>query len=130
MSTKTSIAAILGVATLATTPYGGAVAQTAAQIIDVPPGQASDLFFFVNTSGKVYVKIVAEGNNRPCSNLWWIKWGVGTVEQLGEKCGNFSLDIPGLPAVSGKLRIAGRDYRMKVAISSDETVAHSATINF
>lgn len=130
MPLKTAIAAVFGVATLAATAFGSAVAQPAPQIIDVPPGQASDLFFFVNTTGKVYVKIAAEGNNRPCSNLWWIKWGVGTVEQLGEKCGSFSLDIPGLSTVSGKLRIAGRDYRMKVAVSSEETVAHSATIKF
>lgn len=54
-------------------------------IIDILPDQQADVFFQINTAGTVYLKIVAE-KGEPCAEFWWIKWPLGTVEQLGRNC--------------------------------------------
>jgi hypothetical protein len=104
------------------------------QIVDVLPDQASDVYFFVNLRGRLYLKIAAAGGNRPCAEFWWITWGFGNIKDVGERCGSFTLDIPEPsltdPVISGKLRTSGAPYRLKIAVSAYENVAHSATLDF
>jgi hypothetical protein len=93
------------------------------QVIDIQPGEQSDIFFQVNTTGQVYLKIVSE-NGDPCADFWWIKWPFGTVEQLGRKCGNVVFDIPGVSSasVSSKLRAGGIGTHIKIGVFSNESV--------
>jgi hypothetical protein len=50
------------------------------QIVDAPAGQQVDVLTQINTSGTVFIKIVAQ-NGEACANFWWIKWPFGTVER-------------------------------------------------
>jgi hypothetical protein len=109
-------------------------ADDSVQIIDVLPDQSSDVYFFINLKGKLYLKIAAEGDNKPCAEFWWIKWGFGTIETIGQRCNEFVLDIPEAsiadPVISGKLRTSGAHYRLKIGVSADEGVAHDLSLSF
>jgi hypothetical protein len=91
------------------------------QIIDVLAGQQADIFFQINTTGRLYIKIVA-AQGESCANLWWIKWPLGDVEQLGRKCGNTTIDIPTGThgAIAAKLRAGGISQHTKIVLFSDE----------
>lgn len=102
------------------------------QIIDVPSDLASDVFYQFNTKGTVYLKIIAEEGKEPCAEFWWIKWGFGTIEELGRKCGAFSVAIPTLTdgVISSKLRTSGAPYRLKILVTTEESVANSVIMAF
>lgn len=74
--------------------------------IRIPAGQARDIWWGVNVSGKVnYVIRSRDGSNT--AKFWWIKWGVGSIEKIGEMHDEGSLTIPirwFLGVVSAKLR--------------------------
>jgi hypothetical protein len=108
------------------------LAASDAQVIYVPPGESVDVFFQINTSGRVYVKIAAPAGEAPCADFWWIEWPLGTVSQLGRHCNEAVFEIPGLLAasISAKLRAGGATSQLKIGISSDEQVARGITLTF
>lgn len=95
-------------------------------IMDLNSQQAVDVYFQVNVSGKVYLKIENPAG-KACAKLWWIKWPLGDVKQLGEQCGMVTLDIPGLPNIAAKLRASG-DTGTKILVTAEEKVANSVSI--
>jgi hypothetical protein len=63
------------------------------QKIKIASGQTADIWTGVNVTGKVNLAVrTRDGKNE--LTLWWIKWGVGSAEQLGHWGPNGSLDIP------------------------------------
>src|SRR5271156_3875749 len=73
-----------------------AIANDAPQIVDIPEGQSADVFFQINTSGKLYLKVVAAGGES-CVDLSWIKWPNGEVQNVGRTCGNATIAPPTTP---------------------------------
>jgi len=111
---------------------GGAWAAQDVQIVDVPAGVSSDVYTEVNLSGKIYLKIISEPGEEPCGEFWWIKWPLGNIEHLGRGCGLVSFEIPGIyhGAVASKLRVRAIKSRIKIAVSSVESVASSVKVTF
>jgi hypothetical protein len=95
-------------------------------VINLQSQQGVDVYFQINASGKVYLRI-ENREGTACAKLWWIKWPLGNVEQLGEHCGLVQLDIPSLPNISSKLRASG-DTSTKILVTADERVANTISI--
>ena len=79
------------------------------QIENVSKGESKDLYFQINVSGTVYVKIAAKPGESACANFWWIKWPLGNIKALGRHCNFARFEIPGITdlALSSKLRVGG-----------------------
>jgi hypothetical protein len=84
---------------------GCALGQTA-QKIRVPAGQTADLWSGVIITGKVNLALqTRDGKN--IMKLWWVKWGIGSTEEIGNWGPSGSLEIPiswWKGVVSAKLR--------------------------
>jgi hypothetical protein len=121
----------ISLATLAACVAATPAPAAEVQIVDVRPGQSADVFFEVNLSGRVYVKIVSQAG-LGCADLWWITWPLGNIRQAGRKCGSASLEIPGLSkiAVSSKLRAGGVSAPTKIVFAATAQVANSVTIHW
>jgi hypothetical protein len=79
---------LLGLILLISCPLVAAEMQ-----VRIPAGQTVDVWFGANVSGKLYYSIASrDGSN--AVNFWWIKWGFGSVEQLGVHHGAGLFDIP------------------------------------
>lgn len=102
------------------------------EIIELGPGETKDVYFQINLSGNVYLRIVAEPGGQACADLWWIKWPLGNIEKLGRHCHTANLKIPGWTsaAISSKLRAGGATHRLKIVASATEEVANKVTIKF
>jgi hypothetical protein len=101
------------------------------QVITVTPGNDADVYFQINLSGTVYLKI--ETPRGPgCADFWWIIWPLGTVKQLGTRCGSDRLPIPSWSdfAIASKLRVGGVSEPTKIIAASSETVANSITVRW
>jgi len=98
----------------------------------ISPGENKTLFTNVNTSGKVYVRIVAEPGKEACLNFWWIKYPIGNVEQLGRYCNRAIFAVPSLRngAFATKLRAGGARSDQAVGLSANEAIAHGFTYRF
>ena len=99
--------------------------------IRIAAGHTADVWFGVNVSGKLYYAIrTVDGGNRAL--FWWIKWGLGGVQQLGELSGDGSLNIP-IKAlrgvVSAKLR-ANATVDTDVYVSDDGTVDQTVSFQY
>ena len=105
------------------------MSQAALQIIDLPAHQQADVYFEANLKGKVYVKIVSQGEES-CCDFWWIEWPFGRVEQQGRHCGFAAFDLPGGLTVSAKLRAGNGTGHIKLGVSASESVARDSTIHF
>jgi hypothetical protein len=73
--------------------------------INVRAGQAADLWFGINVTGKVHFAIrTRDGNNK--TQMWWIMEPLGTVKRLGTVADHGTLEIPGKMkgSISAKLR--------------------------
>lgn len=103
---------------------GAARAQPPYQVIDLPAGAQTDLYFQVNVTGKLYVRLAARDGKTACANLWWVKWPFGTVEQLGRVCDRAAIDIPALAdiSLSSRLRAGGVDRDLKALLTASEAV--------
>jgi hypothetical protein len=109
----------------------GAVWAANYQVIEIYPGQDVDIYFEINLSGTVALRI--ETMSGPgCAELWWIRWPLGNIASLGKRCGSFRLPIPGVTefTLSAKLRAAGVDRRTKIIAAANERVANSATLQW
>lgn len=74
--------------------------------ISIPAGEARDAWWGVNVQGKIYYSIRTRDESNTVK-FWWIKWGVGSIESIGERSNEGSLAIPihwYLGIVSAKLR--------------------------
>lgn len=102
------------------------------QLIQVQPGQNTDVYFEINVSGKVYLAIHAPSGGEACASFWWIKWPFGATESLGWQCNSASFDVPGITslALSAKLRVGGAKQPLKIVVAANQQVAHSATVTF
>jgi hypothetical protein len=61
--------------------------------IRIPAGQSVDAWWGVNVSGKInYTIRTRDGSNK--AKFWWIKWGFGTVEEIGVRTDTGAIDIP------------------------------------
>lgn len=101
------------------------------QVIELYPGQDVDVYFEINLSGTVALRI--ETMSGPgCVELWWIRWPLGSIASLGKRCGSFRLPIPGVTefTVSAKLRATGVDRRTKIIAAANERVANSVTLQW
>jgi hypothetical protein len=101
------------------------------QLIEVNPGQSVDVYFEINLSGTVALRIeTAAGPG--CAEFWWIKWPFGNISSLGKLCGITRVGIPGLSelAISGKLRASGVTKPTKIIAASNERVANSVTVRW
>jgi hypothetical protein len=101
------------------------------QVINIQPGQTVDIYFEVNLSGNVSLRIATK-SGPGCAELWWIKWPLGNIKSLGKKCGATRLSIPGITdfAVAGKLRAGGVNVHTKIIAASSEQVANSITLQW
>ena len=101
------------------------------QVIDLQPGQTVDVYFEINLTGNVALKIATQ-TGLGCAELWWIEWPFGNIKSLGKKCGLVRLSIPGLTnfAVAGKLRATGANAPTKIIAASNERVANSVTLHW
>jgi hypothetical protein len=89
------------------------------QEIKIPAGQTADLWFGVNVKGKIYYAIRSRsGADR--AKLWWIKWGVGSIEEIGERAGGGELTPP-----SGILDVS---YKLRAEVSEDTIFYISDTV--
>jgi hypothetical protein len=115
-------------AALVTAPFCSAYAADF-QIVEVQPGQNVDVFFQINLSGRVFVKIETL-HGTGCADFWWILWPLGSLRQVGRQCGAADFEIPGLFdfSLSSKLRAGGVSETTKIAIAANAQVAHSVTI--
>ena len=100
------------------------------QIVKVPKGQTADLWYGVNVAGRVHLRIVTrDGGNK--MKLSWIKWGVGSVEELGLWGPAGELQIPitwWKGTISAKLRgLAESDTVVYISdkVEIDKTVTFS-----
>jgi hypothetical protein len=96
------------------------------QIAQLPPGTATDIYFEINSSGKLWLRI-GNASGPACATLWWIKWPFGNVSQIGKICGSTQLDVPGVFgfSISAKLRAVPESPGTSIALTCDESVAHS-----
>jgi hypothetical protein len=61
--------------------------------VRIPKGESADIWFGVNVTGKVSIRVVTrDGSNK--LNLWWITWGVGSAQSLGNYGPAGDLPIP------------------------------------
>lgn len=101
------------------------------QIIDLKPGQTVDIYFEINLSGNVVIRIATQ-TGVGCADLWWIKWPLGNVSSLGRHCGTARIPIPGFSsfAIAAKLRATGVTVNTKIIAASTETVANSVRVQW
>jgi len=93
-------------------------------ITDIAAGDTADIFFEINTAGKIYLSIRGRSGSE-CVDLWWIRWPLGSIDRLGRRCGNIALKIPGLADISVAAKLRGRAITgpVKIVGSSNERVA-------
>jgi hypothetical protein len=101
------------------------------QIIDINPGQTVDVYFQINLSGQVALRIATQ-YGPGCAEFWWIKWPLGNIKSLGRKCGSARLTIPSWAdlAFAGKLRATGVTQPTKIVAAANERVANSVTLQW
>jgi hypothetical protein len=114
----------------------GTIAASAAraadyQVIAIDPGQTVDVYFEIDLSGTVALRIETAGGPG-CAEFWWIKWPFANISSLGRICGTTHIPIPGLTAlaISGKLRASGVSKPTKIIAASSERVANSVTLRW
>ena len=83
------------------------------QTIRVNAGQQADLWSGVNVKGHVYY-LVRTRDGSDCATMWWVKWGTGSVEQIGKRCGVGRIDVP-----SGLLDLS---YRLRCSVVTDTVI--------
>ena len=88
------------------------------QIKSGKPGQNITLWYGVNFTGHIYLKIHGE-NGTHCANLWWIVMGI--VKQIGRRCGNTTIDAY-YPFVYYELRAGGFASNTHIAVSDQPSV--------
>jgi len=65
----------------------------APQRIKIPAGQTADLWYGVNVTGNLNIRIqTRDGKNE--LKLSWIKWGVGSIQEIGNWGPAGSINIP------------------------------------
>jgi hypothetical protein len=101
------------------------------QIIDIQPGQTVDVYFEINLSGEVVLRIATK-TGPGCAEFWWINWPFGNISSVGKKCGSSRASIPGWSdfSLSSKLRAAGVSEPTKIIAASSERVANSVTLQW
>ncbi len=101
------------------------------QIIDLQPGVTRDVYFEINLSGQVTLRILTR-SGAGCAELWWITWPLGNIKSLGRRCGSVRLAIPSRLdfSVASKLRAIGVDVPTKIVAASNERVANSVTVHW
>lgn len=76
--------------------------------IQIPAGESRDAWWGINVTGQIhYVIRNRDGSNK--AKFWWIKWGIGSIDDVGERSNEGSLAIPirwYLGIVSAKLRVS------------------------
>lgn len=109
--------------------YAGVGCAQAPQKILVKAGQTVDLWYGVNVTGKVNLAIRSrDGTNK--IKLWWITWGIGSTQELGDQHSDGALPIPiswWRGVVSAKLR--GQAYSDSTVYVSDR-VSVDKTLTF
>jgi hypothetical protein len=101
------------------------------QVIDILPGQTVDVYFEINLSGTVTLRIATKAGPG-CAELWWIRWPLGDIKSLGKRCGSVRLALPGFSdfAIAGKLRATGVNVPTKIVAAANERVANTVPLNW
>jgi hypothetical protein len=101
------------------------------QVIDVQPGQTVDVYFEINLSGSVSLRVATKAGPG-CAEMWWIKWPLGDIQSLGKKCGSARIVLPGITdfAFAGKLRATGVKMPTKIVAAANERVANSVSLQW
>jgi len=95
----------------------------------VMPAQAADrdIYSEINVLGNIDISVTDGRGHAACANFWWVKRLFGGVQQVGRKCGTFTLEVPsflGL-SLSSKLRASADPGLVVRVIASRERVAKS-----
>jgi hypothetical protein len=61
--------------------------------IRIPAGQSADVWWGVNVSGNVHYVIRTRDESNTVK-FWWIKWGVGSIEEVGSRTDVGAFKIP------------------------------------
>ena len=61
--------------------------------IRIPAGQSADVWWGVNVSGSIHYVIRTRDDSNTVK-FWWIKWGFGSIENVGLRTDVGSLQIP------------------------------------
>lgn len=99
--------------------------------IYIKAGETADLWFGVNVSGTLnYAVRTRDGADS--MEMWWIKWGLGTTETLGERAGSGTIEIPiGIFKATLAAKLRGRAKADTVVyISEDSGLAISPLVKF
>src|SRR5690349_6082205 len=95
------------------------------QIFTLRAGRNTQIFYEVNTSGTVFLKIESRDGAPACANFWWITIPWGKNKDLGHQCGQARFEIPGFPHFGSRLRVGGADEGTRVLLTTEESVANS-----
>ncbi len=61
--------------------------------IKIPAGQSADVWWGVNVSGSIHY-VIRTRDDSDRVKFWWIKWGIGSIENAGLRTDVGSLQIP------------------------------------
>ena len=70
------------------------VAQGADFQVKIKRGSTADVARYVNVKGTLNILIRTRDGKNELPAVWWIKWSVGTVSQLGKQKDRFITKIP------------------------------------
>lgn len=78
------------------------------KMVKIPAGKTADLGLYVNSTGTVNMIIKTRDGTDEVPEMWWIKWGFGSITSIGKQKGTFHTPVPvnlfkGI--VSAKLRV-------------------------
>jgi hypothetical protein len=63
------------------------------RVVKVPSGRTVNLWYGFNRKGKLHYLIRSRGGEN-IAKLWWVLWGCGTTDELGELADAGSVEIP------------------------------------
>jgi hypothetical protein len=88
--------------------------------IELLPGETKVLEWWVNLSGRLYVRIQNESGTNSL-NCWWITGPFGSVQSIGTLVGFADLELPGFGW--GKLKANSADSKTTVWVTELAQVA-------
>lgn len=73
--------------------FASIVSARADKDVRIPAGKSADVWWGVNVGGNInYVIRTRDGSDT--IKLWWIKWPLGTIDEIGLRSGSGHVKIP------------------------------------
>lgn len=70
------------------------IANAATFEVKIPEGKTVDVARYVNVKGSLKILIRTRDGSNTLPAAWWIKWGFGSVSQIGPQKNSFTTKIP------------------------------------